>query len=104
MSKSKKDISQSSLFSFFCPIDKSNAFKDNNILQKSYEKRTHKEIAENSEKFNNIEKNITPLKKSFPPKSKNEEGSDIIVKDIENNINSLLSDFQDKKKPKKKIN
>ena len=103
MSKSKKDISQSSLFSFFCPIDKSNAFKDNNILQKSYEKRTHKEIAENSEKFNNIEKNITPLKKSFPPKSKNEEVSDIIVKDIENNINSLLSDFQDKKKPKKKL-
>ena len=100
---SKKDISQSSIFSFFRPVNQTSSSKENNILQKTYEKRTHKEMEDNLEDSKKIEEELAPLKKTFPPKSKNEKESETIVEDMEKNIDLLLNDIQDIKKSKKLI-
>ena len=100
---SKKELSQSSIFSFFRPISQSSSSKNKNDNQKTYEKRIYKEIDDNSEKSKKLERDLAPLKKTFPPKLKNEKDSGKLVKDMENNIDTLLNDIQDIKSPKKKL-
>ena len=46
---SKKDISQSSIFSFFRPVSQSDSSKEKETLQKTYDKRSHKEIIDDEE-------------------------------------------------------
>ena len=100
---SKKSTSQSSIFSFFHPVSQSTSSNDNNILQKTNDKRTHKEIVEDKEEMKKIEKDLAPIKKTFPPKPKNEKKSEILTKDMENNKDSLKNNNKESKKPKKKL-
>jgi hypothetical protein len=76
----KNGPSQSSIFSFFQPLDKQNDSKENAPPQKSVEKRSHKEIVNNSEDYKKLEKDLAPLNKTFPPKSKNDKESEKLIK------------------------
>jgi hypothetical protein len=98
-----KDISQSSIFSFFRPVSQSDSSKEKDAVQKTYEKRSHKEIVDNEEESKKKEKEMAPNNKTFPPKAKNGKNAETIVKDMENNIDCLLNDIQDAKKSKKKL-
>ena len=100
---SKKKLSQSSIFSFFRPVSQSNSSNGKEIVQKTYEKRSHKEIMDDSLESRKEEKEMTPHNKSFPPKTKIENQSNSLVKEMENNINTLLSDIKDVKKSNKKL-
>ena len=50
----KNVSSQSSIFSFFQPLNQTNESKENNPPQKTVEKRIHKEIVDNSEEAKKI--------------------------------------------------
>ena len=76
----KNGPSQSSIFSFFQPVNKENDSKENDPPQKSAEKRSHKEIVNNSEEYQKLEKDLAPINKTFPPKSKNDKESEKLIK------------------------
>ena len=101
--KDIKDINQKSIISFLKPASESKMSKGKENNQKTYDKRTHKEMMENDDKSKKKEKELAPNGKTFPPKGKIENGSDNLVNDMENNINTLLNDIKDTKKPKKKL-
>ena len=100
---SKKNLSQSSIFSFFAPINQTKMSNGNSSIQKTFEKRSHKEIMDDDEDSKRLEKELASNKKSFPPKSKKEKEEEIIVKKMENNIDSLLNDIHDVNNSKKKL-
>ena len=95
---SKKNVSQSSIFNFFHPVTQSTSSNEKEKIKTINEKRTHKEISDNSEK-----KEINPNKKSFPPKSKMDKESEKVMKKMEKNIDTLLNEDQNVKKSKKKL-
>ena len=101
---SKKGISQTSIFSFFSPINQTKMSNENKSNQKLLEKRSHKEIMDDSEEAKKLEKELAPNKKSRPPKSKREKEEIKLVKNMENNIDTLLNDIHDVKNSKKKLN
>ena len=100
---SKKNLSQSSIFNFFRPASQSDSSKEKEVVQKTLDKRSHKDIVDNKEESKKIEKGMAPINKTFPPKSKNDKESENLVKVMENNIDLLLNDIEDVKKPKKKL-
>ena len=101
---STKNISsQSSIFSFFQPLNSQIESKENENPKKSIEKRPHKDIVTKKEESKKIEEELAPIKKTIPPKSKNEKESEKLVKNMENNLNSLIKDISNTKKPKKKL-
>ena len=95
---SKKNVSQSSIFNFFHPVTQSTSSNEKEKIKTINEKRTHKEISDNSEK-----KEINPNKKSFPPKSKMDKESEKVMKKMEKNMDTLLNEDQNVKKSKKKL-
>ena len=99
----KNGPSQSSIFSFFQPLDKQNDSKENAPPQKSVEKRSHKEIVNNSEDYKKLEKDLAPINKTFPPKSKNDKESEKLIKNKEENKKNKNNGVSDSKKPKKKL-
>ena len=99
----KNGPSQSSIFSFFQPLDKQNDSKENAPPQKSVEKRSHKEIVNNSEDYKKLEKDLAPINKTFPPKSKNDKESEKKLKNKEQNKSNKNNGVSDTKKSKKKL-
>ena len=100
----KKGSSQSSIFSFFHPMNQSKkSQQENSISEKSAQKRTHKEIEEKSEESKKLKRDMAPINKSFPPKSRKQEETENLVKNMEQNLNSLMNDMSESKKPKKKL-
>ena len=99
----KNGPSQSSIFSFFQPLDKQNDSKENAPPQKSVEKRSHKEIVNNSEDYKKLEKDLAPINKTFPPKSKNDKESEKLIKNKDENKKNKNNGVSDLKKPKKKL-
>ena len=78
---STKNISsQSSIFSFFQPLNSQIESKENENPKKSIEKRPHKDIVTKTEESKKIEEELAPIKKTIPPKSKNEKESEKLVK------------------------
>ena len=66
----KNVSSQSSIFSFFQPLNSQKESKEGNIPQKSIEKRPHKELVNQTEEHKKLEDELAPNKKSFPPNQK----------------------------------
>ena len=99
----KNVSSQSSIFSFFQPLNQTNESKENNPPQKTVEKRIHKEIVDNSEEAKKIESELSPINKTFPPKSKNEKVLKKSEKNNEKNTKSEKNGVSDSKKSKKKL-
>ena len=99
----KNVSSQSSIFSFFQPLNQTNESKENNPPQKTVEKRIHKEIVDNSEEAKKIESELSPINKTFPPKSKNEKVLKKSEKNNEKNTKSVKNGVSDSKKSKKKL-
>ena len=98
----KKGTSQSSIFSFFHPVDQPSNSKENNIQEKSVEKRTHKDITDTTEEAKKLESDLAPINKTFPPKSKNEKETENLVKNMEQNLSSLMTDKPEQKKSNQK--
>ena len=99
----KNVSSQSSIFSFFQPVNQQNSSKENISPPKSIEKRSHKEIVTNTEEKKKLENDLSPISKTIPPKSKNEKKSEILEKNMEKTIDSMIKDNSETKKPKKKL-
>ena len=99
----KNVSSQSSIFSFFQPVNQQNGSKENISPPKSIEKRSHKEIVTNTEEKKKLENDLSPISKTIPPKSKNEKKSEILEKNMEKTIDSMIKDNSETKKPKKKL-
>ena len=99
----KKGTSQSSIFSFFHPVDQPSNSKENNTQEKSVEKRTNKDIKDTTEEAKKLESDLAPINKTFPPKSKNEKETENLVKNMEQNLSSLMTDKPEQKKSKKKL-
>ena len=97
----KNVSSQSSIFSFFQPINQPNGSKGNISPPKSIEKRAHKDIVTNAEENKKLENDLSPISKTFPPKSKNEKESEILEKKMEKTIDSMMKDNSESKKAKK---
>ena len=95
---------QSSIFSFFPQLNQPSDTKKDDTPKKTVEKRTHKDLVKNNpEEYKKLEKELAPLNKTFPPKSKNGKESEKLEKNMEQNINSLIEDNSKVKKPKKKL-
>ena len=100
---STKNASQSSIFSFFHPLSQQNESKENEPPKKSIEKRTHKDIVNDSEEDKKLENDLAPVNKTFPPKSKNDKESEKKLKNKEQNKSNKNNGVSDTKKSKKKL-
>ena len=100
---STKNASQSSIFSFFHPVSQQNESKENEPPKKSIEKRSHKDIVNDSEEDKKLENDLAPVNKTFPPKSKNDKESEKKLKNKEQNKSNKNNGVSDTKKSKKKL-
>ena len=98
-----KNASQSSIFSFFHPVSQQNESKENEPPKKSIEKRSHKDIVNDSEEDKKLENDLAPVNKTFPPKSKNDKESEKKLKNKEQNKSNKNNGVSDTKKSKKKL-
>jgi DNA mismatch repair protein MSH6 len=99
----KNASSQSSIFSFFQPVNQPNDSQKNISPQKSIEKRPHKDIVNKTEENQKLERELAPISKTAPPKMKKDKESEILEKKMEQNINSMMNGISETKKPKKKL-
>ena len=100
---STKNASQSSIFSFFHPVNQQNESKENDSPKKSIEKRSHKDIVNDSEEDKKLENDLAPINKTFPPKSKNGKESEKLLKNKDQNKSNKNNGVSDTKKSKKKL-
>ena len=99
---SKKEVAQASICNFFHPVSQADSAKEKSTPPKTFEKRIHKDIEDANGDSIKIDKKLAPNAKSVPPKKNLESQSAKLVKDMENNIDSLLNNNSGTKKTKKK--
>ena len=99
---SKKEVAQASICNFFHPVSQADSAKEKSTPPKTFEKRIHKDIEDANGDSIKIDKKLAPNAKSVPPKKNLESQSEKLVKDMENNIDSLLNNNSGTKKTKKK--
>ena len=86
---SNKNVSsQSSIFNFFHPIISMNESKETDISQKSSKKRVYKDVINNNDEYKRLENELAPVKKIYPPKTKNEK---IKITDSNKNLEHLIN-------------